>query len=62
MMKLTPEALDEYTVFLAKYGKYIVDEISHFQRMAKLVVDLQEEYMHTISTNDSSQNSLKEEA
>ena len=27
--------LDEYTLFLSKYGKYITDEIVHFEKLEK---------------------------
>ena len=40
MPKLTTTILDEYTVFLAKYGKYIVDEIAHANKVENMIKDL----------------------
>ena len=53
MPVLDEKLLDEYTVFLAKYGKYIVDEVAH----CKKIVDLIEA---TTAEQTASQNSQDE--
>ena len=54
MPTLTQTRLDEYTVFLAKYGPYIVDEIAHANQIEQMIKDLGSEYGHTYTTADES--------
>ena len=59
-MRLKQKTLDEYTVFLSKYGKYIVDEIAHSISMESLLKNLEEELQSTAEHTISSQDSEKE--
>ena len=45
MQILNKQTLDTYTVFFAKFGKYIVDEISHFHFLEDLISRQETEYL-----------------
>jgi hypothetical protein len=53
---MTPNVLDEYTVFLAKYGKYIVDEIAHATSLELVLRDLTVDNMGSTADSDGSEN------
>lgn len=44
MPLLNREYLDNYTIFLSKYGKYITDEIMHYQKIDKMIDELSDSY------------------
>ena len=56
MQRLTPTVLDEYTVFLAKYGKYIVDEIAHATSLELILRDLTVDNLGSTADSDGSED------